>query len=84
MGIDDGRKIRCRRLGHEVPLHYCRTQEGHTVCPLVRDCWWEFVDIDAYLREHLSEAELAALAKGAPPAPRLTRIIEAALQAKNA
>lgn len=79
----DERRTRCRRLGHEVPLHYCRTQEGHSVCPLVRDCWWQQMDIDDYLRSHLTEQELAALASGQPPPPRLTRIIEEAMKARD-
>jgi len=71
----DDKQIRCRRLGHEVPLRYCRTQEGHTVCPQIRNCWWQFTDIDTYLQDHLSSEELAQLVAGAPSTPRLAKII---------
>lgn len=79
----DDKTIRCRRLGHEVPLGYCRTQEGKSVCPLVRDCWWEFLDIDAYLRQHLDDEEFAALQRERPPRSRLAKMIELAVAAKG-
>lgn len=77
------KEIRCRRLGHEVPFDYCQTLEGHTVCPLIRDCWWERMDIDAYLEEHLSPEALKALRHPPPPGPRLGKIIDLAMKAKQ-
>ena len=79
----DDQKIRCRRLGHDVPLAYCRTQEGSTLCPLIRDCWWEILDIDDYLRAHLDDEEYAALGRRRPPPPRLAKMIELAIQARQ-
>ncbi|MDT8392090.1 MAG: hypothetical protein RRC34_16430 [Lentisphaeria bacterium] len=81
-GLKD-EEIRCRRLGHEVPFQYCLTQEGDTVCPLIRDCWWERMDIDAYLEERLSSETLQALRQPSPPAPRLGKIIALAMRARE-
>ncbi|NLW49574.1 MAG: hypothetical protein GXY85_01850 [Candidatus Brocadiaceae bacterium] len=59
----DARRLRCRRLGHEVAFRYCRTQEGDTVCPLVLDCWWEVFDVAGFLREHLEPEAFGTLAR---------------------
>jgi hypothetical protein len=74
---EDKRVTRCRRLGHEVTFHYCLTQEGHTVCPLILNCWWEVFDVVTFLREILTEEEFQALVqRRAAPPPRLQRIVE--------
>ena len=81
---EDHRKIRCRRLGHEVPFRYCRTLEGEAVCPSIRNCWWETFDVDTFLRENLSPEEYERLAAGAPPKPKLASILEIIEAAKRA
>jgi endonuclease/exonuclease/phosphatase family metal-dependent hydrolase len=68
--------IRCRRLGHEVPFKYCRTLEGQTVCPSIRDCWWERFDVDSWLKESLTPDEYEKLVAGAPPPPKVSRILD--------
>ncbi len=71
--------IRCRRLGHEVTFHYCRTQEGATVCPLIRDCWWQRLDIDACLARIIGFDRLAQLQAGGGRPDRIgimARIVE--------
>ena len=72
----DSLVIRCRRLGHEVPFKYCRTLEGQTVCPSIRDCWWERFDVDSWLKENLSPDEYEKLVAGAPPPPKMSRILD--------
>ena len=59
---------RCRRLGHPVPFHYCRTESGDRPCRLLLDCWWETFDIVAWARENL-DAEVAAELEHHPPPP---------------
>lgn len=84
MDEHDDRKRRCPRLGHEVPFHYCRTQEGHTVCHRIAHCWWEQFDIAAWLRENLPEQAEKLLE---PPRPdkigSLIDIIEKAKKRKK-
>jgi hypothetical protein len=72
IGEHDERRVRCRRLGHEVAFRYCRTQEGCTPCPSIMDCWWESFDVRAFLKENLPAQELAALAERRPRAKVVT------------
>ena len=50
-------------LGHEVKFGYCRQSggsEGDTLpCRKIFDCWFEIFDIESFMREHYSEAEIA-------------------------
>jgi hypothetical protein len=78
----DKRRTRCRRLGHEVSLRYCRTQEGCTPCPGILDCWWEVFDVRAFLEEVLSAGELDALA-ARRPREKVATLLELIEQAKN-
>jgi len=61
----DERSIRCPRLGHLVSFHYCRTQEGSSICPRILDCWWEVFDVRSFLAEHLPPEQLKWLESGA-------------------
>ena len=70
--------IRCRRLGHDVPLGYCLTLEGKTVCRTIRDCWWQRLDIDAFLRDHLTPQEIAELSGEPHGRNRLENMIDLA------
>jgi hypothetical protein len=74
---------RCRRLGHEVPLRYCLRQEADSPCPLVRDCWWERIDIDRFLARELGGEAVERLRRQTPAKPRLARIIETAMKASG-
>ncbi|GBC59692.1 hypothetical protein DENIS_0633 [Desulfonema ishimotonii] len=73
---------RCPRLGHRVGFEYCRTcgPEG-AVCPKTADCWWEYFDIVAWLRVHLTEAAFQKLA-AARPQPKVLSLVELIAQAK--
>ncbi len=84
MSIDehDARVLRCRRLGHEVSFHYCRTQEGGTLCPAILDCWWEVFDVRASLEEALSAQEVEELAARERPAKVVT-LLDLIEQAKQ-
>jgi len=68
--------IRCRRLGHEVTFKYCHTQEGASICPSIRNCWWERVDIDAWLENNLDSDTIDKLRAGRAATPRLNRILD--------
>jgi hypothetical protein len=79
---DDRRTTRCPRLGHEVTLQYCRTQEQHTVCHKILDCWWEQFDIKAFLATVLTPEQVARL-DAAPPPPKLISILDLVEKAKR-
>ena len=68
----DKRQMRCKRLGHIVTFHYCRTQEGATICPAILDCWWESFDVRGFLKEHLDPEQFAKLEERQPPSKVLT------------
>ncbi len=82
-------EIRCRRLGHPLTMDYCLREGGEgQPCRLVRDCWWERVDIETVLHQHLSDEEIEALEKRRETPPdkmsSLLDIIEAAKQRREA
>ena len=78
----DERVLRCRRLGHEVTFHYCRTQEGRTPCPSILDCWWEVFDVGAFLARVLEAGELEALVER-QPRPKVVTLLELIEQARQ-
>ncbi len=63
---NDERVLRCRRLGHSVTFHYCRTQEGRSICPRILDCWWEVFDVRAFLEDNLPAGKLREIPEDAP------------------
>jgi hypothetical protein len=82
-------EIRCRRLGHPLTLDYCLRESGpKQPCRLVRDCWWERLDIETVLHQHLSDEEIEDLEKRQQTPPdkmsSLLEIIEAAKQRRGA
>ena len=78
----DGRTIRCRRLGHQVPFRYCRTQEGESICPLILDCWWQVFDVRSFLAEHLPPEQMERLEAGCRP-DRVASLMEIIERAKR-
>jgi hypothetical protein len=79
----DERRLRCRRLGHEVTFGYCRTQEGESVCALILDCWWEAFDVAGFLRKHLEPEEFERLARRGFR-PKVTSLLDLVQQAREA
>jgi hypothetical protein len=78
----DSLEIRCRLLGHQVPFHYCRSSNKDLPCRKIMDCWWERLEIEAYLREHFTQEELnrSVFVK---PTPKIASIIELIEKAKR-
>ncbi len=67
---------RCPRLGGPVTFHYCRNcPDTGGFCPKTADCWWEYFDIAAYMKQYLSEDELKALTEKKFK-PRVTSLLE--------
>jgi len=82
--MEDNRKPlekRCPRLGGPVPFRYCMNAGDNALpCFKIMDCWWEDFDIQAYLREKLSEDDLDKLlnSKSSPKVASLVELIEQA------
>lgn len=54
---DEGYMIRCPRLGHQIGFSYCRSERGELPCFKILDCWYLHFDVEAYMRQQLSEEE---------------------------
>jgi hypothetical protein len=64
----------CRMLGHHLSFRYCRTMAEGLPCGKIVDCWFEKIEIEAFVREHYSEAERERIF--APPKPKVTSLLE--------
>jgi hypothetical protein len=49
----------CRRLGHHLSFRYCRRMNLGLPCATIRDCWFERLPIEEFLKRHYSARELA-------------------------
>jgi hypothetical protein len=78
----DSLEIRCRLLGHQVPFHYCRGSNRDLPCRKIMDCWWQRIEIEAYLKEHFTPEELnrSVFAK---PKSKMDSLIELTEKAKR-
>ena len=83
MEQEDTKERRCPRLGSVVPLSYCMdVGDGDLPCWKVMDCWWELMDITAYLQQKLPAEDLAKLQQ-MKPKPKVTSLLEMIEQAKK-
>ena len=76
---------RCRRLGHEMTLAYCRQETGGKPCRLILDCWWECFGVRGFLQMHLSENAMAQVERmgASPPPSKVLGLVEIIQQAKD-
>jgi len=70
----DRKKIYCRKLGHHLTFHYCRTTESAKLCPKIVDCWFDIFDVRAFLEKHCTDAEMKPLFE--EPAPKVLTLID--------
>ncbi len=47
----------CRMLGHRIPFTYCRTSKEGLPCRSIKNCWFEKIDIAAFIEENYSAEE---------------------------
>lgn len=74
---------RCPRLGGPVSLHYCMISGRENIpCFKIFDCWWEYFDVAAYLKEKLSEEQFDRLVNSKPK-PKVTSLVELIQQVKG-
>ena len=70
-------------LGHEVPFHYCRTQEGSRLCSRILDCWWQTFDVCGFLQANLPAEEFGKLVSAPPRPPKVSSLAELIAQARE-
>jgi hypothetical protein len=75
-------QIRCRKLGHEVPFSYCRSESRNLPCSKTLDCWWDHFLVEDHLREELKQEEWDA-AFAAPPRPKVLTLLDLIEQSKR-
>ncbi len=49
--------IRCPRLGHEIYFNYCRFENNGLPCFKTLDCWFNYFDVHAHLKEKMSRED---------------------------
>lgn len=68
---------RCPRLGGPVTFAYCRTcGDPPEPCWKIRDCWWEYFDINTYLEQNLTPAQRDRLAARCRPPAKVASLLE--------
>jgi hypothetical protein len=65
---------RCPMLGHEVTFSYCRQPGQEVPCRKILDCWWEAIDIRAFVADNYSEEIQNAIVQ--PPKPKMLSLLE--------
>lgn len=76
----DEYRIRCPRLGHQVPFSYCRNENRGIPCFKTLDCWYEHFLVGAHLREALTPEQWDE-AFSSPPKPKMLSLLELIEQA---
>lgn len=70
---------RCPMLGHDIRFSYCRQPGREIPCGKIYDCWWEKLDITAFMEANYSPQTIAEVLKPKPTKMlSLLEIIEAA------
>ena len=72
---------RCPRLGHDVPFSYCRKPGDDTPCNGMYDCWWETVDINAFMANHYPPEVIAKVTT--PRKPKTHSLLEIIQEARK-
>ncbi len=78
---------RCPRLGGPVRFQYCREtprpggDNENKACFKIFDCWWEYFDVVAFMKEILPEDRFEELAQSKPK-PKVASLFELIEQAK--
>ncbi len=62
----DEREVYCRMLGHVLAFRYCRAMQEGLPCSRILDCWFELMDIRAFVAANYTREELARIFAPAP------------------
>jgi hypothetical protein len=69
----DSLSRRCPMLGHDVAFSYCRQPGQDIPCRRMFDCWWDAMDIRAFVAENFSEEIQNAMVQ--PPKPKMLSLL---------
>jgi hypothetical protein len=47
-------QIRCRKLGHQISLVYCRKENNGLPCPKTLDCWHNYFCVEDFFKKELT------------------------------
>lgn len=77
--------IRCPRLGHQINFPYCRFENHGLPCFKTLDCWHTHFDVQAFLRNQLTQTDFKNLVQKKIPSKILSLLdlIEQARQSKE-
>ncbi len=75
-------RIRCPRLGHQVPFSYCRSENKGLPCFKTLDCWYEVFLVEAFLQKELTPDQWGKAFKR-PKTTKLLSLVELIQQAKK-
>jgi len=77
----DKEKIYCRKLGHHLLFKYCREENFGLPCKKIRDCWFDKLSIDEFLKENYQSAQIEYLF--IPTKPKISSIFDLIQQARE-
>ncbi len=78
----DKKKLRCPKLGGEIPFFYCRTVQDGMPCERILGCWEPFFDIGSYLKEHYTPDEIERFLHPTPK-DKMSTLLEIIEKAKK-
>ncbi len=79
---DDEFLIRCPRLGHQIYFSYCRIENNGRPCFKILDCWYQHFQVEAFLKNELSEKEWIKVFEKQTK-PKMLSLLEMIEQAKK-
>lgn len=80
---DEGHKIRCPKLGHQIPFSYCRFEQVDFPCSKILDCWHEHFNVVDHLKEVLAPEVIEKLLHPIQK-PKVLSLLELIEKAKKA
>jgi hypothetical protein len=78
----DDYKIRCPRLGHQIPFLYCRLENKGLPCFKTLDCWYDHFLVEEHMKQELTPEEWG-MVFGSPPRQKMLSLVELIEQAKK-
>jgi hypothetical protein len=77
----DTRQGYCRKLGHYLTFKYCRQEHHGLPCPKIRDCWFNDLNVDQFIRHNYKPEEIEYILQ--PAKPKISTIIDLIRQAQE-
>ncbi len=77
----DNFQIRCPRLGDLISFSYCFTENNGLPCTKILDCWYQYFDVESFMREKLADDEWKKVF-AAPVKPKIVSLVEMIEQAR--